>query len=251
MLLCVYLQQDFIPCLMKYMLLPLVLCVSLLAAAQTTHTPFLVVVGNAKTEVTPDIGVLNIRVSTINATMSEATKALGEKTRYYTQQLMQLGFKEGDIKTTGFSVSKNRVYLPQGGYKDSGYIASQNVRLEFGNDKETISQILNKFSESTAEVDFSFDFKVSDKRRSEVQNDLIRLAVKDAQQKAGVMAQAAGVKLARVHKMHHGQERAIPLEEMGRGYKFSAMAADNAEAFYFTPDDIVFSDSVTMEWVIE
>lgn len=237
---------------MKYMLSVLMLCVSLLGTAQTNNsTPFLVVMGNAKTEVTPDIGVLNIRVSTINATMSEATKVLGEKTRYYTGQLTQLGFKEGDVKTTGFSVSKNRIYLPHGGYKDSGYIASQNIRLEFENNRETISRILNKFSESTTEVDFSFDFKVSDKRRSETQNDLIRLAVKDAQQKAGVMAQAAGVKLVRVHKMQYGTERAVPLEEIGREYKFSAMAADNAQAFNLTPDDIVFTDAVTVEWIIE
>jgi len=236
---------------MKYLFSALLVCLSFFTPAQSNNTPLLHVVGNAKVTVTPDIGILNIHVSSTEPTMSGAIKTLGDKTRDYTQILTQLGFKQEDIKTTGFSVAKNRIYPPRGGYIDSGYIASQNIRLEFANEKDIFSRILNKFAASDNQVDFSFDFKLSDKRKKEVEGELLKLAIKDAQQKAQIMAEAAGKKLVRIQSIRYGQEQPAPLEAMGRDYKFAALSAGQEQAFYFTPDDLLFTDTVSMDWVIE
>ncbi|MBO9703124.1 MAG: SIMPL domain-containing protein, partial [Sporocytophaga sp.] len=121
---------------------------------QQPEKPTLNVTGSARVIVKPDLGVLNISVSEIKPKMNDAIKALGEKSNHYNDLLKKLGFNEKDIKTTSFSVSQNRIYR-NNEYTDSGYVAFQNIRLEFTYSQQILQKIVGEFSKSEKPINFS------------------------------------------------------------------------------------------------
>ena len=161
---------------------------------------------------------------------------------------------EQDIKTTSVAGAKNR------GYKnnediDSGYVASQNIRLEFVYDRKTLQKIVFEFSKSEKAIDFSFDFELSEQLKQKIQSQIIDFAVKDGNEKANGIAKAAGLKLVKINDITYGsfgRDSGMELVEKRHTYAAAAMASeDDSQSFNFTPDDLIFRDSLTIIWIVE
>lgn len=225
--------------------------IALTAQAQS-NKPTLHVVGTAHVTVKPDLGVLHIAVQEIKPSMGAAIKALGEKSTYYTNVLKKLGFLETAIKTTGFSVNANKIYRDNS-FIDSGFVASQTIRLEFSFNQQTVQKIVTEFSKSDKPIDFSFTFELSDDLKKGAQQQTIELCIKDANDKATIMAKAAKVKLFGIKNISYGynggSSAPVLLE---RKAMYAGAASDNApQSFNFTPNDVEFQDTILIEWHIE
>ena len=236
---------------MKSLLAALML-VSLGAAAQPVHTEksTITVTGSSELSVRPDMSVVSIHLSTIKPTMSAATQTLGDQSKKYVGILKDLGFKETDVKTTNFSVLKNRVYR-NNSYIDSGYVASQDVTITFPYTEAILQKIAARFSQGKDPVDFSIAFELSDKLKQETETSLISKAVGDARSKAANLASAAVVKLGAIKSIVYGSVDNTPVP-MYRAYK-TMVAGDSyqGENLSFTPQDIDLQQSVTIVWIIE
>lgn len=220
--------------------------------AQEKDRPVLNISGSAKVTVKPDLGVLNIAVTEIKPTMSDAIKALGDKSSFYNQLLKKMGFDEKDIRTTGFSVNKHFVYRDEQ-YIDSGYQASQNVRLVFPYDQKTLQKIISEFSKSQKSIDFSFQFELSEALKKKVQAQVIDEAVKDANEKAMSIAKATGLKLLSIKEISYASYfRDNGMEQVESVTRFASMGYTvEAPSINFTPEDLVFRDSLLIVWFIE
>ncbi|WP_028980150.1 SIMPL domain-containing protein [Sporocytophaga myxococcoides] len=220
---------------------------------QQPEKPTLNVTGSARVIVKPDLGVLNISVSEIKLKMSDAIKALGEKSYHYNDLLKKLGFNEKEIKTTSFSVSQNRVYR-NNEYIDSGYVAFQNIRIEFTYSQQILQKIVGEFSKSEKPINFNFDFELSETLKQKVQTQIIDYAIKDGSEKAATMAKASKVKLVSISHISYGSwssDEGMQLVERRHEYSASMAPEGVGESFNFTPDDLTFRDSVTITWNIE
>jgi len=176
----------------------LLLSITLISFGQTEkNPPTIKVLGNSRTMVKPDIGVLIIQVSNKSMNFSETLTGLNEKTKDVTRQILSVGFKENDIKTTDFQIHENRIYRNDS-YIDSGYVATQNVKVEFKYSKDNITKILTTFSKSKTDFNLNFDFELSDDLKEKSQQELIRLAIKDAKTKARTIADASEIGRAHV-----------------------------------------------------
>ncbi|QHL88292.1 DUF541 domain-containing protein [Nibribacter ruber] len=237
---------------MKILLYVIILLASTVAFGQNVDDQTLQINGSARLSVKPDIGVLNIKVSDINASMSNSIARVGEKTNDYVKILQKLKFNKEDIKTTSFAVSKNSIYRDER-YVDSGYVASQNIRIAFPYSQEILSKILNEFAKSSTEVDFSFAFELSEKLKTEVQNKIIELAVNDAKSKSVIISKASGQKLKRIQSINYGWNHDTGMEQIEREqvYAAEAVAAGGSVPFNFTPDDLIFRDTITVTWIID
>ena len=221
--------------------------------AQEENEALLQITGSARVAVKPDIGVLNIHVSEIKPKMNQAIEALGDKSNYYLNSLKKLDFAEKDIKTASFAVSKNRIYRNQE-YVDSGYVASQDIRLEFKYDERMLSKILNEFAKSEQEINFSFVFKLSEELKDKVQEELIDLAVEDTKQKALNIAASSNLKLVKIKRITYGRWGGDSgMEQIEREYRYAAAASGSSDikVYNFTPDDLLFRDSISIDWEIE
>lgn len=241
---------------MKKLVTFIILLSSLFVVGQeqfAAKKPSLYVTGTAKVTAKPDLAILNISVSEIQPKMAEAIQALGDKSNFYNQLLKKLKFDEKDIKTTSFNVSKNRIYR-NNAYVDSGYVASQNIRLQFPYNAQTIQKIVSEFSKNNQAIDFSFNFELSEELKAKVEAQIIEVAVKDAEAKAQVMANAAKLKLISIKNITYGKSDANFEPRYTDRYKvFEASDASNAkmESFNFTPQDIEMRDTVSIEWLVE
>jgi uncharacterized protein YggE len=239
---------------MKQLVTIFLLFFALTTFGQDKEKPTLNVTGIARITVKPDLGVLNISVSEIKPKMGDAIKALGDKSNHYNELLKKMGFIEKDIKTTSFAVSKNSVYKDNA-YIDSGYIASQNIRLEFIYDQKTLQKIVSEFSKSEKPIDFSFDFELSEQLKQKVQAQIIDHAVKDGNEKANGIAKASGLKLVSIKDITYGswgRDSGMELVEKRHTYAAAAMKSeDESQSFNFTPDDLIFRDSLTIIWIVE
>lgn len=209
--------------------------------------------GVATVSVKPDLGILMISVSEIKQDMASAVSGLGIKSDYYINLFRKLGFNEKDLKTTDFIVARNRVYRNDETI-DSGYIASQNIKLQFVYSQQLLQKILAEFSTSSVPVDFSFDFELSEELKKSVQTRIIEIAVKDGQEKAQLMANACGRKLGKIVNMSYGQwmgDGGMQQLERRDSHDLKYSVSHAVQSFNFTPDDLVFRDSVHFEYNIE
>jgi uncharacterized protein YggE len=209
--------------------------------------------GTAKLIVKPDLAVLSISVSEIKNKMTDAIKALREKSNYYNEVLKKLGFNEKDIKTTGFTVYKNRFYRDNE-YIDSGYVASQNLKLEFIYSQENMQKIVSEFAKNEKPIDFSFHFELSEQFKQKVQAQLIEKAIQDANEKASVISKASRVKLISIINISYGnvgRDIGVPFLEDRQKFAVAMNAGQEMKSFNFTPDDLILNENIHIEWIIE
>lgn len=210
------------------------------------------VTGKARVVVSPDVAILSISVSQIRQTMKESIDALANTTNQYSAKLKEIGFEEGEIKTTSFSVYKNQIRRGSE-YIDSGYVASQQVKLEFVYTEKIIPQILDRFSESDLELNFSFRFKLSEELKQKVQKEIIADAIKDGQMKATAMADAANLTILELESITYGSwSNSSGMERVTSESRYGASAAvGGSRSFNFRPDDLVFNDTVTIYYIFK
>ncbi|MGB0882309.1 MAG: SIMPL domain-containing protein [Vicingaceae bacterium] len=237
---------------MKKYILFLLIIISTQINAQEKNETTINVSGSAKVSVSPDLCLLNIKLSSTQQKMNEAVSTLGKKSNYYLAILKKLGFKEEDIKTTNFSISKNRVYVNRQ-YVDSGYNASQSIKIEFNHNKKTLTNILNELSESKEAVDFSFSFRISEKLKQKTQLLIIEEAISDAKLKSERIASSSGLNLIKIKNISYGSSASYSNNlKYSRELSYAADLSNTSETSYnFTPDDITLNNSVSVIWIAE
>lgn len=201
--------------------------------------------GNYKTM--PDLGVLSVEASVVSEKFADAVKGLNAKTEKLTAQLQMIGFKKDEIKTADFSVAKNIVW-ENNSNSEKGYIARQNISVEFPNTKEKIGAIMTSFMNSENDVRFSFSFTLSDARESIVKDELLKRAVGDARARAEVIAAAAQQKLGNVKQILYGAAMQRPVYQAAM---YKTMSAENDRQTGFDVKELSFSDEVTIVWELK
>lgn len=224
----------------------LLLFLSTLAAAQNP-TPQLEVTGTAKLAIAPDTGVLNISLSHIEMQFGETINGLNAKAEDIKAQILKMDFKEDAIFTDNFQVRKNTLYR-NNRQVDSGYVATQQLHLDFNNTVANIRKILNQFSAGDTEFDLNFSFKLSDALTDSVQERLIQLATLDAFTKAKVISEASGTKLQQVIRIQYGNSYNAPVRT---DRAMMSMEADAMKSQGFTPSDLVYNASIQVVWALE
>lgn len=228
----------------------LFLLISFFSFAQNENEPkTLEVVGLAKVAISPDVGILNINISHIDDVFSRSITGLNRKSEDLNNQLKRIGFEQTAIKTNNFNVNKNRIFS---GNKtiDSGYIATQQIQLEFKNNKNNITRILNQFSRSNTEFVLDFNFKLSDSLKEDVQKQIIALATEDAFNKAKLISDAAETQLDRVYKINYGNNfnAGMKLYNNDQGLNEIVLRGGSYQSRGFTPSDIVYTDNILVIW---
>ena len=237
----------------KYSILFLFLVCSLTSFSQEMkQQPTLQVSGQGRLSVPPDLGVLSIQLKCISLNFNESIVKLNKKSQDISNKIAALGFGKNAIKTTDFQINNYSIYRNNQNI-DSGYIATQNVEVEFKNNKESIAKFINAFSKSKTDVGLNFSFKLSDSLKANTQKEIIKLSVSDAKEKAKVLAESAAIKLKRIKDITYGSSYG---NDGNANPGIRAMSAapgfNSGEVLVgFSPKDLLFTDSVNITWEIE
>ncbi len=175
------------------------------AAAETLNNASkLTVQGDGKVSIAPDMATIVLGVETQNANASEAIRENAGLMNETIGALLAAGIAESEIQTSTFSLTT----LPQDEPKTSGakpkapvFLATNQVTVKLNNTTD-VGRVLDAAVKagSNSIQGVSFDLRDPGPQK----NMALTLAIEDAQKKAEVAANAAGVKLGRVLEITEG-----------------------------------------------
>lgn len=220
--------------------------------AQNQRPQLIEVRGDASMQVPPDLAVISIHFSSHEMAFNKAVKSVNQKNASLLKQLEKLGFNRKEIKSNGFNAGKNSFYK-NNELVDSGYIASQSIILEFKYDQQRLTQLVDAFTETTLDLNFQFDFILSDEKKAEVRSKLIELSIQNAHQRAAVIARQSNLALGNIHSIQYGYIDDYPLYGRVRynDYAPVPLSSPNSNGGFndLNVQDILVSDEVLISWL--
>lgn len=165
---------------------------------------------------------------------AEAVVAAERKSADTFTALKEAGLSE--VCTSGMNVSTQR-----DGGKVVGYRAARALELHFAFDGKRLGDALEALGKSDCEWRLAFSLK----DRSSKRGELISRAVKAAQTEAGIIAEAAGVKLGGLYKAEYGSSDGDGARPMVMRAAYAG--GDNGAV---EPETITLTETVTCAWII-
>ncbi len=213
------------------------------------------VTGKGMIKVKPDMTRITITLEDVYPEYAEAVQHSSEYTDSLKELLSAFGFERSDLKTLSFDVdTQYETYQEQFAYKQRfvGYRFRHLLKVEFESDNERLGKILYALGNCELMPEFRISYTVKDPEAAK--NELLGKAVKDAKEKAVVIATAAEVTLKDIQAIDYSWgEIEFEVSPMNRLMKAEAPAHACADASYgvdIEPDDIEISDTVTVVWEI-
>ncbi|WP_421871838.1 SIMPL domain-containing protein [Marinoscillum sp.] len=221
----------------------------LLAFAATAQST-LSVQGNASLAVKPTQTTVNLNIESKDATYPGAVESMINRVEQLSKDLKKLGFKDSDIITSNFNVNQGRVYV-KNMWKDSGFVATQQLMVTFPQDKKKLLDVLNTVTKSSAKPSINLSFGLDVTKKEEVKNELIKLAVKDAKTKAEIIASASAYNITGIKSIEYGRANngPQPMYEVVASDTF--LKAANVEMSNFEAADLRYNETVFIVYTIE
>ena len=111
-----------------------------------------------------------------------------------------------------------------------------------------LNSIVKLIGRELKQAEINIGYTVKDQRPAELK--MLQRAVKDAKEKASIMAEACGCKLGPVKSMDYSEQE-IHIFSQARQIRSSEEAiCCEPESLDITPDDLSVSDSVTVVWYL-
>lgn len=209
------------------------------------------VTGRGRVFVKPDRIRLMLTMTDVKKDYDKAIREASEKSEELQKAFKGCGFQPEDLKTVNFSVDAEYT-----GYSDKngnwkqrfvGYRFNQTLKIEFPLDNELLGRILYALAKSGVKSEFRIQYTVRDVEAC--RNELLGNAVRDAKEKANVLAEASGVKLGMVMTVDYSFGTVdIYSEPVNfRAMKAEACCEDSgAYGMNIVADDIQLDDNVTV-----
>lgn len=201
--------------------------------------------GKASLKVHPDQIELEITLQDVAKEYRQAVEKSAVQTNKLKKAIVGCGFKETDLKTTGFRV--NAEYSQKNNKSVlTGYRFVHETNLIFKLDNDRLDAVINALSQSGVAATFSINYTLHNP--DQAKDQLLTQAVADAHQKAEVLAKAAGVKLGEISRIDYD----VAEHDMMRSpfARMNLMETASFSSKAIEPEDIELSDNVTMTWLI-
>lgn len=157
------------------------------------------VVGQGKVTYVPDTATISIGVQVDKAfTAESALRQVNERISKIIAAVQAAGVPTEDIQTQNYSVYPQYDYANNISYV-GGYNANQQLSVKvrnFKNDSSLISKVLDEASKAGANQIYGVTFEASD--INELRQEARLKALDDAKEKAGALANRAGIRLGKI-----------------------------------------------------
>ena len=162
------------------------------------------VTGKGRIKVKPDMTRITLTLEGTYPKYDETLRRSSEDTESLKDLLTGFGFEQSDLKTLNFSVdTEYESYKDRGTYKQRfvGYKFRHLMKVEFESDNDLLGRILYALAGCPVNPEFSLSYTVKDQEAAK--NELLGKAIIDAQEKASVLTQAAGVALKEIQSIDY------------------------------------------------
>lgn len=232
---------------MKHLFLSVFAMAAFFQAAEAQSPGTIEVEGNSEMMIIPDEATIHITVQKKAMSVSEATKALNAASKEIADAFKNSDLTSHELTANNYFVNINRVYQ-KGTSKDSGYVASQNLKVDIGDIEKELAKAVEMVN-LTGNQSMQVNFRVSPELEKKYKDQLLEEALLDAQNKARRISEIMGLKDISVQKIQYSSQQAFqPVYQM----KASAMRFDSAEAreeAIFMPEEQKIDDRILVTFV--
>ncbi|MFN3936247.1 MAG: SIMPL domain-containing protein [Gemmobacter sp.] len=218
----------------------LVVAVALAPLTAMAEPMRLSLVGEGQVETRPDMASISIGVVTEARTAQEALRENSARVAAVLDRLRGAGIEDRDLQTSGLGLGPRMEYAPQRQPRVAGYQATNTVTVRV-RDLAILGGVLDAAVADGANQLQGLSFGLSDSQP--VMDEARRRAVADARRKAGVIAEAAGVKLGAIREISESGGWHAPQPRM-RGMAMEA-ASDSVPV---AEGEVSYSVSVSIVW---
>lgn len=216
----------------------------LVLAQDDMKIPLIEVEGYSEVKIAPDEAEFHIMLEEKSIKVEDAINALNAKTELLARRLKNVRIKDYKLIADNYSVNINRIYQ-KGTPKDSGYIATQQLRIVTNSNSEDLQKIVDAIKGS-GDMGFNLEFKVSEIAKRSLEDELLKQALLNAESRALLIARTLNIKSIRVHRvlLANEQNNYYPRMEIMR-----AVADDNSTSqAMLNPDEQKISKKVYVKY---
>lgn len=209
------------------------------------------VTGRGNIHIVPDVTRLEVNVNGVFKNYADAYEQAKENSTWMVKILEFNGICSKLAKTIRIDISANMVsqYNKAGNYtgtKQEGYKLEQQMKIDLGIDNVLLNKIIRGIGKFIKCAQINIGYTVRDPRPFQLK--MLERAVKDAQEKAAIMANAAGCKLDSVESINYSRQDIHIYSEARNIHDNAEADACCAECLDITPDDLVAGEDVTVVW---
>ena len=208
------------------------------------------VTGKGRLKLRPDFTQLTLTLGGTEPAYDAALARSARETQTLAAALAEAGFTRADLKTQTFRVDTEYESFEENGVwkqRFLGYRFLHVLQLEFDADNARLGATLTALAGCPVSAELQIRYTVRDPDAAK--NALLGRAVADAEEKAAVLASAAGVQRGAIQSIDYtwGELRleTQPMDALTRPLAAKARVELDVE-----PDDIDVSDTVTVVWEI-
>jgi len=204
------------------------------------------VTGQGMVNVPPDTATVTVGIDVIRPDLGEAQEEAARQATAIIEAVQAVGVEEQDIQTANYSVNILRDYSESGDPTQvTGFEVMNQVNVTI-RDIDAVGDLLDAVVGAGANSIYGVQFFVDDPRP--FATEARTAAVEDAREKAGQLAEAAGMELGRVVSISEGYAAPpVPMPAMGRGGGMAEAAMDTP--IQVGTSQIVVDVSMTFELV--
>lgn len=200
--------------------------------------------GHAHLSIAPDVILLELTIDKIFDSYETAYKTAETNIAHLHAQVEKCGLDKSLLKTTNFSIAKSYYSVFGNKQKLEGLKLSQNLQIEIEVDNELLTALVHGLGECLSDVELNITYAVKDPQQYKLK--MLEYAVKDAKEKAQVMAAAAGCSL--------GQVESIDSQESNhfwyRAHRCALPQGMLGSKLDLNPVDIDENESVIVRWFL-
>ncbi|MEX2511314.1 MAG: SIMPL domain-containing protein [Cyclobacteriaceae bacterium] len=197
--------------------------------------------GKSEVKVIPDEALILVSLTEKGMKTSEVTNGLNKKSKMVSDALKDSGVADYQFTADNYYVNINRIYT-KGTAKDSGYVASQSLKIVVKDTENDLLKVVETLHQVT-DMTFQLQFRISEEKRKEYEEELLKMALENAKYKAGIIASTMDIGQYQIHKVvYTSGESFQPV--MYRSESMMMKSADDRTAPTFNPEEQTISDKV-------
>ena len=211
------------------------------------------VTGRGNIHIVPDVTRLEVELASLFKSYDTAYQMAEANLKDIGEVMTKCGLSKTLPKTVHFSIDKSFHSVYKNGHytgeeEFDGYKLNQKVQINLGMDNVLLTKVVRGLGENLTDVEINIGYTVKDPRPHQLK--MIERAVKDATEKAKIMAAAAGCSLGLVKTIDYS-EHEIHIYSQARNIAEPCEAAGCTEASLdITPEDLVGGEDVTVTWYL-
>ena len=208
------------------------------------------VMGTGFVKISPDTTRLTFSIDSKQDSYEKAYNEASLGNKGLRDALEKLNIPKESLKTSDFSISKHREWISKEVRWLVEYHLNQSLSIELPLDSVLTSKVMSTLGAAWPELEVNISFVRKDSH--DVKLQILESAVKDAREKAEVIAMTLGHKLGGIVSVDYSR-RSIDVYVGREDYNMVADLAESSgsQSVEYTPDDIEAGDTVETVWYLD